>query len=151
MMAGHAVAGGEAPGYVVVGGTLPVAEPMPVGVIQGSYAYQGPGAGGAAAAAMAAAGMPAPGPQGAVDPRSRRTRGGSGDSAVLPSSYSNDPYLPNDHNRPHIVRHMFGLDAIGARGRADRERRARENHAMIRYQPETEAVSELPSKMVYGR
>ena len=34
--AGHAIAGGSA----VIGGTVPLAEPTPIGVIQGRYAYQ---------------------------------------------------------------------------------------------------------------
>jgi hypothetical protein len=69
----------------------------------------------------------------------------------MPSSYSNDPYLANDHNRPHVLSHLFGLDAIGHRSREERERRAREQHASIRYQPGNNPVVDLPSTMVYGR
>jgi hypothetical protein len=55
------------------------------------------------------------------------------------------------HNRPHIISHLFGLDAIGRRGREERERRNREKHASISYQPHTGPVTELPASLVYGR
>jgi hypothetical protein len=127
-----------------VGATVPFAEPTPVGMIQGAYAFQymNPAAGRALAAA----------PKPAAGGRRGSARGAQAkDPAVVPTSFTNDPYLPNEHNRPHIIRHLFGLDAIGARGREERERRQRESHAAISYQALNEPIHDLPSSMVYGR
>jgi hypothetical protein len=160
---GHAVVGGHGQGqglagHAVVGGTMVAAEPVPIGVIQGRYAYQTPNTG------MAVAAMPMPGAPGGQRPNpaaaaaAGRTNRGfrrskSADPAVMPSSFSssNDPYLANDHNRPHVFSHLFGLDAIGHRRREELERRAREQHASIRYQPANEPVVDVPASMVYGR
>ena len=147
-MPGHAVAGGEsrqAAGYVVVSSSVPTAEPMPIGVIQGRYAYQNPamppmGAG--------APGMPMPGAR--PGPGAGAGGPGSSDPSVMPSSFAPDTYTGKGRSRPHILTHLFGLDAIGRHGREDRERREQENHAAISYQPKNEQVSELPSSMVYG-
>jgi hypothetical protein len=138
--AGHAVAGG-APGYAVIGGSVPMAEPTPIGVIQGRYAYafQGPGGPG-----MPPGGRPGPGANPAAP--------GTADPSVLPSSLSTDPYDPVGHNRPHVLTHLFGLDAIGHRRREERERRNREKHASIAYQPSaSDAVHDVPASVVYGR
>jgi hypothetical protein len=70
----------------------------------------------------------------------------------MTTSFTTAPYDPVDHNRPHILTHLFGLDGIGKRGREERQRRAREKHASISYQPLGESrVDDLPAKMVYGR
>ena len=77
---------------------------------------------------------------------------GSVDPSVMPSSYSTEPYDPVGHNRPHILTHIFGLDAIGRHSREANDRRSREKHASIPYQPMSEQkVDDLPAKMVYGR
>jgi hypothetical protein len=143
-MPGRAVAGGEVqvPGYAVVSGTIPMAEPSPIGVVQGMYAYQNAGA-----PPMGAPGMPMPG--GRPGPGARGP--GSGDPSVMPTSYSTDPYVPKAHRRPHVITHLLGLDAIGERSRENRERRERENHASISYQSQSTQPSELPASMVYGR
>lgn len=144
---GYAVAGG-APGYSVAGGAMPSGEPMPIGTVEGRYAYQNPGA---AMGGMGGTGMPmAPGrPAMGAGAQGR----GSGDPAVMPSSYTAapEPYLPPGRNRPHVLTHLFGLDAIGGRAREERLRREREAHAAISYQPRNEPVTELPASMVYGR
>jgi hypothetical protein len=123
---------------------VPLSEPTPVGVIQGRYAYQdqGPAVGGAGAKPSGGLGRPGANARGPA----------SSDPAVMPSGYHSDPYDPVGHNRPHILSHVLGLDAIGRHGREDRERRNREKHAMIPYSSTSgHAVEELPSKMVYGR
>jgi hypothetical protein len=143
-MPGRAVAGGDVqvPGYAVISGAVPMAEPTPIGVIQGRYAYQNAGA-----PPMGAAGMPMPG--GRPGPGARGP--GSGDASVMPSSFTADPYVPKGRNRPHIISHLFGLDAIGRASREVRERRKNETHAAVSYQPQTAQPSELPASMVYGR
>jgi hypothetical protein len=139
--AGHAVAGGGAPGYAVAGGTIPLAEPTPIGVIQGRYAFQGLGIG---AGALPPGGRSGPGA--GAGP-------GSADPSVMPTSYNTEPYGPDGHNRPHIIRHVFQLDMIGRRGREAKERRKREMHASIPYRPLSEQplVDDLPARMVYGK
>jgi hypothetical protein len=141
---GRAVVGGDGPGRAIVGDTVPTAEPTPVGIIQGGYAYQYMN--------------PTTGPARPAAPKPAASRGrGSArgsqapDPAVVQTSFNNDPYLTNQHNRPHIIRHLFGLDAIGARSREERERRLRESHAAISFQPLNEQIHDLPSSMVYGR
>jgi hypothetical protein len=70
----------------------------------------------------------------------------------MPTSFATEPYDPVGHNRPHVLTHMFGLDSIGKRGREERQRRAREKHASIPYQPLSQSrVDDLPAKLVYGR
>jgi len=165
-MPGRAVVGGETPGYAVngvatsgyaiIGGTIPIAEPAPVGVVRGRYAYQYPNAGMPMAGAPRPTGPGVPGGPAQPTMMAQRPARGSrnsktSDSAVLPTAFSNDPYVPDQHNRPHILSHMLGLDAIGHRSRVERERRERENHASIRYQPANEPVTDLPSTMVYGK
>jgi hypothetical protein len=141
-MPGHAVVGGDMPGYAAVSGTIPMAEPMPIGMVQGRYAYQNPGA------AVGPNALPMPGGQ----PGAGAGRPGLNDPSVMPSSFAADPYVSGRSGRPHILSHLFGLDAIGRGRREDRERRERENHAAISYQPQgQQPVVELPSSMVYGR
>jgi len=138
--AGHAVAGGSA----IIGGTVPLAEPTPIGVIQGRYAYQDqPG--------TAVVGGP---PLGGRTGSGANPRGpGSSDPSVMPSSFNTEPYDPVGHNRPHIITHVFGLDAIERHSREANARRRDEKHASIPFQPLTEkkAVDDLPARMVYGR
>jgi hypothetical protein len=132
----YVYAGGGAPGYAVVDGMVPMLEPTPIGMVQGHYASHSPVPGRGT--------MPGVPPGPGMGPRAN-------DPSVLPSSLTTEPYVANSHSHPHVLRHMFGLDAIGARARAERERRARESHAAISYQPQNQPVSELPAAMVYGR
>jgi hypothetical protein len=148
---GRAVAGGEmagnVPGYVVVGGTVPTAEPIPIGVVQGRYANP--------------AAVPAPGRPDMPMPTATAMNGGrpgrkprgaaTADPAVMPTNFKSDPYLPNEHNRPHILRHLLGFDGIGQRGREERERRERENHASISYQGPSTTITDISAKSVYGK
>ncbi len=140
-MTGHAVAGGA-----VAGGTIPLAEPTPIGVIQGRYAYQDQRPGIAVAGGL---------PPGGGTGRGANGRGpGSSDPSVMPSNYNNtEPYDPVGHNPPHILSHVFGLDAIGRHSREAKERREQAKHASIPYQSLSEQpkVDDLPAKMVYGR
>jgi hypothetical protein len=144
-MPGRAVVGGGAPGYASVSGGMVVsAEPMPIGMVQGQYAYQNPGA------AMGPAAMPMAGGRPGAIPGPGRP--GWNDPSVMPSSFAPDTITAGQSGRPHVVSHLFGFDAIGRRRREDRERRERENHAAISYQPQgQQPVVELPSSMVYGR
>lgn len=124
-MPGRAVVGGVAPGHAVVGDVSPMAEPAPIGMVQG--------------------------------PASNKTKGGLAarrgkkDPSVAATTFSSPTPVPGTtHNPPHIIRHLFGLDAIGKRSSEERERRAREKHAMIPYGPQSaQAVSDLPASMVY--
>lgn len=139
--AGHAVAGGSA----IIGGTMPLAEPTPIGVIQGRYAYQDQTPGLAVAGGLGPGGHTAPG---------ANTRGpGSSDPSVMPTSFNTEPYDGTGHNRPHVLSHVFGLDAIGRHSREAKARRRDEKHASIPYQPlsEQKAIEDLPARMVYGR
>jgi hypothetical protein len=124
---------------------MPLAEPTPIGVIQGRYAYQDQGPAIGAAGALPPGGRAGAG----ANPRSP----GSSDPAVMPSGFNTEPYDPVGHNRPHIISHVFGLDAIGRHSREVKERREREKHASIPYRALSEqpAVEDLPSKMVYGK
>ena len=139
--AGHAVAGGSA----IIGGTVPLAEPTPIGVIQGRYAYQDQTPGIAVAGGLPPGGRTGPG----ANPRGP----GSSDPSVMPSNFNTEPYNPNGHNRPHILTHIFGLDAIGRHSREANARRKDEKHASIPYQAlsDQKAVEDLPARMVYGR
>ncbi len=136
---GYAAVGGNTIGRAVVGGGAPFVEPAPIGMVQGAYAYPAQSMAMAGRAGAAGMGMGAGSGMSPMDP------------SVRPSSFASEPYMPDEHNRPHIISHLFGLEAIGARSRAERERRARENHAAISYQPLNQQVQELPSSMVYGR
>jgi hypothetical protein len=124
---GRAVVGDVAPGSAVIGGAYPAAEPAPIGAVQGPAANQKKGA---------LAGL-----RGKKDP------------SVATTSLAAPTPLPGPgHNPPHVIRHLFGLDAIGKRSAEQRERRARERHASIAYGPQqAEAVTELPASMVYKR
>jgi hypothetical protein len=141
---GHAVVGGvaPAPATAIAGGFVPSAEPAPIGVIQGRYAYtfQGPSLGDTRPAAP-----------GALSGRNANQPGpGLKDSAVMPTSFATEPYDPVGPKRPHILTHVLNLDTIGRRGREERERRAREKHASISYQPSGQPqVDDLPARLVY--
>jgi hypothetical protein len=124
---GRAVVGGDAPGYASVGGEAMLAsEPTPIGPTMMTQAW-------------ANARRPAPN----QPPRP------SADSAVTPTSFN--PVPPQGSNNPHILRHLFGLDAIGSAGRREAERRAREKHASIAYDQKEQKVTELPASMVYSK
>jgi hypothetical protein len=65
----------------------------------------------------------------------------------LPSVSAPDP-ISFGHNRPHIIAHLFNLDAIGLRSREARERQRREAHASISYNTPIQPVTELPASVV---
>jgi hypothetical protein len=124
---GRAVVGGDAPGYASVGGDAMLAsEPTPIGRTMMTQAW-------------ANARQPAP---------NRQAKAPS-DSALMPTSFN--PVAPEGSNNPHILRHLFGLDAIGSLSRREAERRAREKHAAIAYGQKDQPVTELPASMVYTK
>jgi hypothetical protein len=145
---GYAVSGGDA-GYQVAGGN----DPMPIGTVEGRYASPNPAVAMGGMGMGMNNGMPMPG--GRPGPGGAPGAPGSLDPSVMPSSYGGAggggaAYLPDDHRRPHILAHLFGLDALGAHYRRDRDRAEREDHAAISYQPQAGPVTELPASMVYG-
>jgi len=125
---GGTVAGGSGfpPGHAWVGGS----DPTPVGVARSGQPASLPMAGTSAAAA------------------------GPYDPSVLPSSMI-PPQTALDMTstrNPHVLRHMLGFGPRSGGGfRAARERKAREQHAAIAYDPPGQTVSELPASMVYGK
>jgi hypothetical protein len=123
---GRAVVGDEAPGYAAVGGEVMLAsEPTPIS--RATLTQAG-----------ASARRPAPNqpPSAPVD------------SGLMPTSFN--PVPPQAGNRPHVLQHLFGLDAIGSLSRREQERRAREKHASIAYDQKVPKVTELPASMVYS-
>ncbi len=121
--------GTEAPGRAVVGGSAPgyavTDEPAPIGMVQNSYARKGR--------------------------TSTGRRAGTTDSSVAQTQFASPTAVPGtEHNRPRIIEHMFGLDAIGKRSAEAMERRHRERHASISYGPkQVEPVVDLPASTVY--
>jgi hypothetical protein len=85
---------------------------------------------------------------GARRPAANQRAKGPADSALMPTSFN--PVAPQAGNHPHILQHLFGLDAIGGLGRGEMERRARERHASIAYDQKQPKVTELPASMVYS-
>jgi hypothetical protein len=123
----HVGNGAEAPGYAAVGvGTMPAAEPAPIGVMRAGYA-DAAGALPPAPSAAPAAPRPVPG------------------SAPLSAPMSHP-----GTRRPSVVSHMLGLPRPGALSAA-RNARLRSQHAAIRYDDASSRVSDLPASMVYGR
>jgi hypothetical protein len=57
---------------------------------------------------------------------------------------------PQTHNRPHVLRHLFGLDGFGERRRERAERQA-SAHAAISYSTNDQRVTELPASLVYEK
>jgi hypothetical protein len=55
-----------------------------------------------------------------------------------------------EHNRPHVIRHLFGLDVF-THGRERREERRLSQHAAIAYGQKDQSLTELPASMVYSR
>lgn len=126
-MPGRAVVGGQAPGYAVVGEQVPMSEPAPVGVVS----------------ARLGGGMPQSNFGGPAAPR---------DTQVMTSSIAPSPVRPPGHNRPHVISHLLGIEAIGKRQRQARERAKEAHHASIPYGPQAEqVVTDLPASVVYGR
>ena len=119
---GVAVASDAMPGYTVAGSPAG-AEPAPIGAVGGRYVNAS-----------------APG------------RASTMDRSVMPASVPppRDPIAPGAHNRPHVIRHLFGLDALGAHHR-ERVRKKGEAHASIAYDPQYQKVNEVPASVVYGR
>ena len=101
---------------------------------------------------FAVAGEPAP--IGEFRPRlaglSRPGAPGIRDNSVMPTSVASDP-VPQPHNRPHILTHLFGLDAIGNERAEAKERKTRESHASIAYGATVAPVNDLPASVVYGK
>ena len=120
----------SAPGVAVVGGSVPSAEPTPIGVARGG---QNPWADPRMAA------MP------------RRPGAGSYDASVVPSSIPAAPEAMSGpgHDRPHVISHVFGLPQLG-RLRREREEQQRKQHAAIAYGDPNQKVTELPASMVYS-
>jgi hypothetical protein len=56
-----------------------------------------------------------------------------------------------DHNRPHVIGHLFGVTGFGRERREARARREEESHASIAYEEKSEPVTELPASVVYGK
>ena len=52
-------------------------------------------------------------------------------------------------NRPHVIRHLLGLDVLG-KHRRDADDKDRQKHAAIAYDQPNQPVTELPKSMVYG-
>lgn len=97
-----------------------------------------------------------PVPVGMVAPRMAsampaRPAGGPRDSSVIPTSMASDPVSPKDHRRPQILKHLFGLSAIGRERSLERERREEDNHASITYGPMNQSVTDVPASLVYGK
>jgi hypothetical protein len=132
--AGYAVVGPgvieEMPGYAVVGGGMPGAEPTPIGMAR---ATQTPGAD----PRMAVAHRPGAGPY---------------DPAVMPSSLPPGQVAMSSagHDRPHVVSHMLHIPKVG-RHWQERQEHRRAQHASIAYGQKDQNVRELPASMVYGR
>ena len=120
--AGYASTAGPAAGYAMASDMPPGWEPMAIG----SYAPH------LAAAGAASAGR------------------GTQDPTVMPTSMASDPVSPHAHNRPHIIKHLLGLDGF-EHERAIKDDKAKEKHASISYGPTNQVVSDLPAKMVYGK
>ncbi|MDR3636840.1 MAG: hypothetical protein P4L84_23750 [Isosphaeraceae bacterium] len=122
---GRAVVGGVAPGYAVVGGAYPLTEPAPIGTVRGPASNK---------TKNAVAG-----------------RRGKKDDSVATTQFSSPTPVPGTtHNPPHVIRHLFGLDAIGRHTAEELERRHREKHASIAYGPQkAEPVVDLPASVVY--
>jgi hypothetical protein len=135
------VMSGEAPGQVIVGmapgtsfagGTVLSTEPAPVGVMRTSLnaasraAAEPPGY-----ATVGAPGGPGMGPAQAVPP-------------------APEIIAPSRHKRPHVLTHLFGLDALAA-GHHARVAKRESAHASIAYGPLDQHLTELPASMVYGR
>lgn len=121
------------PGYASVGG--PGAEmgagPSPIGVAR---AHGGPAAGRA---------MASPGTQ---DPSVMPT------SAAIPPAPT--PMGDTGPFRPHVIGHLFGFSDMARERRERRGQKSdkeRQQHAAISYEEKSQAVSELPASMVYGK
>jgi hypothetical protein len=131
---GYAVVGGPAagaPGYAVVGGEMVAgSEPAPIGV---STAGRNP---------LADPRMAAMGPRGGTGPL---------DPNVVPTNMAPPQMalMGPPSNRPHVIRHLLGLDALG-KHRRDAEAKDRQKHASIAYDQPNQPITELPKSMVYG-
>jgi hypothetical protein len=118
---GRAVATDAAPGRAVVA----AGEPEPIGVMRTNYSANVP----------AGAAVPAP--------------------PVAPPQPGKAPYLGEQHEtKPNILGHLFGFAAMhrDLQDKMDeKNRKKREKHAAISYEPSDGKVEELPAAMVYGR
>jgi hypothetical protein len=120
---GRAVVSDAAPGRAVVA----AGEPEPIGVMRTNYAATTP---------VAAARMP--------------------QATAVPVPANSGPYLGHDKDtsNPHVLGHLFGLSAWHRdiqNKLSEKERRRREKHAALSYEPADGKVTDLPASMVYGR
>jgi len=136
---GSAVVGAaSAPGYAVSGPMAPTAQPTPIGVVQADYSRMAP-----PTAARPAA---REGPSGGMTNDALRN-GSMTPQLPPPTTAVTGP----PSRSPNILGHMLGLTALGRGRREAWERRRRENHASLSYDPPNQQVTELPASMVYGR
>jgi hypothetical protein len=81
-------------------------------------------------------------------PAANRQAAAPTDSSLMPTSFN--PVAPQSGGHPHILTHLFGLDAIGSLSRDAQERRA-QKHASIAYDQKPSKVTEVPASMVYSQ
>lgn len=131
--AGYATVNGG-PGYTVLSSTVMSTEPVPVGVMRASYNNREASAPGYAT----------------VGPVAKPGSGADASAAQHPVASSGPDFVsPPRHQRPHILRHLFGLDAFGHR-REMMEAQSKADHAAISYGQQGRAVTDLPASLVYG-
>jgi hypothetical protein len=122
------MASAHAPGYAVVGEGTQGFDPVPVGVYRAGRAQPG----------MAAMGQ---------------RPGASGyDASVVPTGMppAQVALAGPEHNRPHIISHLFGIPKFG-QIRRDWDDKERQKHAAIAYDQPNQKVNELPASVVYGK
>jgi hypothetical protein len=136
---GYAVVGAaSAPGYAVTVPMAPTAQPTPIGVVQANYSRMAP----PTAAHPAAPGGPA----------GEMTHDAMRNGPMTPQVPPPVTAVTGPPSRsPNILGHMLGLTALGRRQREAWERRRRESHASLSYDPPNQQVTDLPASMVFGR
>jgi hypothetical protein len=123
-----------APGYAMVGGTMPGAEPAPIGVMRTNYSTHDhtPGSLGAS-----------------LDPRQAASAGADwgapGRASVIPAAPTPSS---TSHRRPGVIRHLLFGGGPGMREMRSDKRKSQ--HASISY-GSAGSVTELPASLVYGR
>jgi hypothetical protein len=123
----------EAPGFASMNGRDQVlsSEPTPIGVVQAGFRPEATGMPTASSLFHQSAGQPQGANLGPIAP----TMGGM-------------PGKP--HARPHIIRHLLGLDGFGRMGQ-EREAREASKHAQTTFGTNDQRVVDVPANMVYGR
>jgi hypothetical protein len=133
-----AATAGNPPGYAVTVPMAPTAQPTPIGVVQANYSRMAP----PTAARPAAHG----GPSGGMTHDAMRN------GTMTPRTPPPATAVTGPPSRsPNILGHMLGLTALGRGQREAWERRRRESHASLSYDPPNQQVTELPASMVFGR